>query len=280
VVADGASPRAHVLDLLSASVTEESPFAASPATLLTAGSYALAIDASGEALLLDLESGTTRALVAPAGTSFAEVVGGAVVPDAAGGAYVVGPTRSSTPSDLVVHLDRAGAVIAQRFVGARTQAAAAFIAGRGLLVAYGVGGKPGLELLPAGAAATTALAFPGEDRPGGVLVPLDGTRVLRLDAAGSGTVLDLSCGRDCAPSESAVRDDARAPRDDDHVTLGEGGALVARGGKLSLLSKNGSKLDPMFDAGAAPVCSAALSIGVIGVAVGGQSAVFALAPPR
>lgn len=286
VVGDAATTNADVFDTLDATTAREAAFEAAPALLAAAGGALLTLDAAGKATLTDLDAATTSTPTAPVGTSFGEVAGAAVIADDAGGAYLVGPTRADAPSSLVLHLAKDGTFTGSRLVLARTRAAAAFVPGRGLLVAYGEaagGAAPGVDLVPTGATSATSattLAFAGDGKPGGVLAPLDATRVLRIDEAGVGTVLDLSCGSDCRPGPTPIRDEPRTARADDRATLGENGALIARGGRLSLLSADGTKLTLLADVGAASVCSAALSTGAIGVAIGGETTLRTLAPPR
>lgn len=279
IVADAASTSADVLDLLDLVVQREAPFPAAPTTLASTLNVTLALDAAGNATLLDLDAGTQTTPTAPAGSTFAEVNGGAVVADDTG-AWIVGPARADAASDLVMHVASDGTLVARRLSKPRKNAAAAWIAGRGLLVAYGEGDAPGLELVTIDAGSPAALPFVGDGKPAGVLATLDGTRVLRIDPDGVGTVLDLSCASACAPQATPLREPASGPRADDHATRAETGSLVTRGGKVSFVPSDASKLVPLFDAGSQPVCSAALSTGAVGIAVGGEASLRMFAPPR
>lgn len=283
VVADASSTSADVVDLLDVTTLREAPFTTAPASLAAAGARMLAIDAAGAATLLDVAQSTQGTPTPPSGTTFAEVAGGATVLDDTGGAWIVGPTRATSPTDLVLRLDPTGTLVARRLVRARTSAAATWVPGRGLVVAYGVapsGDPPGVEIVAPGASVGAPLPFTGDGRPGGVLVPLDGVRVLRIAEDGKGTLLDLACGSGCVPGATSIADEPRAPRADDHATVVEGGALVARGGRLSLLSADGARLDLLRDVGAASVCSAALSTGAAGLSIGGEALVHAALAPR
>jgi len=283
VVADATSTSASVVDLLDLTVQRETPFPAAPATLAATGGVTLALDAAGGATLLDLDAGTLTTPTAPTGATFAEVVGGAAITDDSGGVWMVGATRATTPSDLVLRLASDGTLTARRLTRARTSAAATWVAGRGLVVGYGLapsGDAPGIEVLAAGASASAPLAYTGDGKAGGVFVALDGTRLLRIDPDGIGTQIDLSCAKDCAPAATGIRDEPRPARPDDHSTMSEGGAVVVRGGRVSLLSRDGAKLGLLVDAGSQPVCSAALPTGSVGVSIGGEPNLRTMAPPR
>ncbi|MBI2391946.1 MAG: hypothetical protein HYV09_20310 [Deltaproteobacteria bacterium] len=283
VVADASSTNADVVDLLDLTALREAPFTTAPATLATAGARMLALDAAGSATLLDVAQSAQGTPTPPAGATFAEVAGGATVLDDTGGAWIVGPTRVAPPSDLVLRLDPTGTLVARRLTRARSAAAATWVPGRGLVIAYGLapsGDPPGVEVVAPGASVGAPLPFAGDGQPGGVLVPLDGARLLRIGEDGKGTLLDLACARDCVPSATAIADEPRATRSDDHVTVVEGGALIARGGRLSLLSADGTRLDLLRDVGATSVCSAALSTGGAGLSIAGSPLAHAVLAAR
>lgn len=280
VVADGTN--ADVVDLVSLVARRETPFSAAPATLAATGALTLAIDDAGNATLLDVEAGTSTTPTAPSGTSFAEVAGGAAIADDTG-VWLVGPTRMTNPTDRVMRLGSDGTWTAYRLARPRSGAGATWVSGRGLLVAYGSttsGEALGLELLSAGASAPSSLAHPGEAGPCGVLTALDGNRVLRIAPDGNGTILDLSCAKDCVPAASAIHAAAATPHADDHATRAEIGTVIVRSGSVSWLASDASKLVPLLDAGAQPICSAALSTGAVGIAVGGERALRTFSPPR
>ena len=81
------------------------------------------------------------------------------------------------------------------------------------------------------------------------------------------------------PQPSMLKDDKRAPRADDHVTLLEGGSsLIVRGGHVLLFEKD--TLTPLHDAADKAVCSAAIGDGTAVVMVAGDIVVRAVAPGR
>ncbi len=274
VVADATSTRAEVVDLLDLRPRNEPAFAAKPTTLATAGALTLVIDEAGAATLVDLDQGTTTTPTGP----FAEVNGGAVIRDDRGGAWIVGATRKSAPTDVVLRLDPTGAIATRKLLRPRTAAGAAYIAGRGLVIAYGSSpsmDEAGLEIIAPDATASVALPFPSDHRPAGVVAPSSG-QLLRIDEQGVGSTLDLACATACMPQPSPLKDDPRAPRADDHVTALEGDAsLVVRGGRVLLLT---DKLTLLHDAGDKPVCSVALSTGNAAVMVGGESVLRTVRP--
>jgi hypothetical protein len=278
VIADAEKTTADVVDLLDLQPKNESAFGGKPVTLAIAGGRALTIDEAGVATLIDLDRATTTT---PKG-AFAEVNGGAVIVDDRGGAWIVGATRKSSPSDVVLRLDPDGTIATRKLLRARTSAAAAWVAGRGLVVAYGSSpsmDEAGLEIIAPDATASVALPFPSDHRAAGVIVP--GTSgLLRIDENGVATTIDLACATACMPQPSPLTDDKRAPRADDHVTMLEGGsALIVRGGRiLHLTREGGDKLTLLHDAGANPVCSVALSTGNAAVMVGGESVLRTVRP--
>jgi len=100
---------------------------------------------------------TNAALDLPAGvTAWSDVTGGAVLSDGSGRAFVVGATRSSGATDVVldIEVDSNGDVVLTNFPlnAKRAGAAAAYIAGVGLVVAGGSATGGGVEVLsPTGA---------------------------------------------------------------------------------------------------------------------------------
>jgi len=278
LIADGTT--ADVVDLLDVSVTREQAFVTAPVSIATAGALVLTIDAEGKASLVNLSTGVRTTPTAPTGATFADVAFGATVIDESGGAWIVGPTRGNAPSDVAIRLGSDGALVARKLLRPRKSAAATWVNGRGLLVAYG-DDMLGVELLAPSATASTPLPYPVDARAGGVLVPLDGGKVLRVDADGAATALDLTCASGCAPVAASFKDEPRAARADDHASMLEGGgAIVVRGGRVLRLPPDASKLELLHDAGASPVCTTPLSTGIVAVAIGGDDVVRTIAPAR
>jgi hypothetical protein len=274
VIADGATTSADVIDLLNLIPTHEAAFGAKPATLAIAGGRTLTIDDAGAASMIDLDTAATTTPTGP----FAEVNGGAVIMDDRGGAWIVGATRKGSPTDAVVRLDPDGTITSRKLLRARSNAAAAWVSGRGLVIAYGSSpamDEAGLEILAPDATSSVALPFPSDHRAAGVLAPM-GSQLLRIDEDGVATTIDLACASACMPAPSPLTDEKRAPRAYDHVTMLEGGsALVVRGGRILHLT---DKLTLLHDAGASPVCSVALSTGNAAVMVAGERVVRSVRP--
>ena len=139
----------------------------------------LTIDRDGKATLFDLATGASTTPAAPTGATFADVAFGQTILDETGGAWIVGPTRTTATSDIALRLASDGTIVARKLLRARKSAAATWVNGRGLLIGYS-DDMLGLELLAPSATAATPLPFPPDPRAGGVLVPLDGARVLRI----------------------------------------------------------------------------------------------------
>jgi len=280
LIADAEGAHADVIDLLDWTVAREEAFETAPVSLATAGSLVLAIDRDGKATLIDLAKGTRTTPSAPEGASFADVAFGTTIRDESGGAWIVGPTRSTSPSDVALRLGDDGAIVARKLQRARRSAAAAWVAGRGLVIAYG-DDTIGVELLAPGTTTSSLLPFPVDARAGGALIALDGNRILRVDPEGVATTLDLACAKDCVPVATTLKDEPRVARADDHATpLEGGGAVIVRGGRVLRLSRDGGKLELLHDAGASAVCSALLPNGSVALAIAGDDIVRTIAPSR
>ncbi len=109
---------------------------------------------------------TNAAFVLPTGvTAWSDVTGGAVLFDGSGRAFIVGATRASGPTDVVldVEVDENGDVVLTNFPlnSKRAGAAAAYIANVGLVVAGGSDTAAGVEVLsPTGAAFVLQGGYP------------------------------------------------------------------------------------------------------------------------
>jgi hypothetical protein len=136
-------------------------------------------------------------------SSYAEVAGGATVHDLDGNVYIVGATRTETPTDRVLRIGANGEVTAPRLKVPRAGAAATWVPGTGLVVMGGSSEGPAAELMAAGTAAFTALPFPADATTGAGIVALDSSTVLRVggvneSGAGAPSVtLSLACPSDC-----------------------------------------------------------------------------------
>ena len=134
--------------------------------------------------------------------SYSQIAGGATVQTPDGGAYIVGPTRTE-PSQHVVQI--AEDIAGHELLTERSEAAAAWVDDRGLLVWGGSEAGPGGELLALSASESVALPFAADPTAGAAVVPIDGSLVLRVGGTGPDNnpaptvVLDLSCAADCVP---------------------------------------------------------------------------------
>lgn len=274
VIGEAASTSLQVVDLLRATVSDEAsalPFA--PETLASAGGYVLALSAKGEAARVDLEAGSVSTPSAPTGAAFADVVGGAVVVGDDGAAFVVGATRPTGPTDLVLRLATDGTLAARRLGVARAGAAATTMPGRGIVVAYGAPVGP-VELLAPTATNATTLPFAASAGPGGLLAAWDGNRLLRVVEGGAATTLDLSCASGCtevAALEAGAGPGATA------LALEGGGVVAVRANAVQLL--DGTKATGL---GAAPTgtCAVALPTGLVAVVSDGDATLRTVLGPR
>jgi hypothetical protein len=177
-----------------------------PKTVAVAGVAALLIDDAG-ATFFDLSTAATSEATTPAGGSFAEVAGGTAIVAPDGVTFIVGGTRAEgakTSRILRVGSDRALSFLS--LAEPRLGATATWVEGRGLVVAGGSAGGAGVEIVGAGATASTALPFAPDAIAGAGAAMLDAQHVLLVggfDPAGAPAptrVLDLACGTACAPA--------------------------------------------------------------------------------
>ncbi len=177
-----------------------------PESVVWVGTVAWLIDKSG-ATSFDLSQGTKSDVVAPAGGSFGDVAGGATVVAGDGTQYVVGATRATgNPTQTVLEIDPTGNASWATLSAARLGAAAAWVDGRGLVVAGGSAQAAGIEIVAPGATNGAALAYPPDPSTGSGAAALDGQHVLLaggVTAAGQDATarsIDLACSVQCAPA--------------------------------------------------------------------------------
>ncbi|MCC6216642.1 MAG: hypothetical protein IT376_17405 [Polyangiaceae bacterium] len=159
------------------------------------------------AVSLDLAEGAGADLPPPAGlASWADLAAGRSIPTSDGGGYVVGGTRVGAPTAAVLRADADGQLRVLSLAAPRAGAAAAWVAGRGLVVAGGSATGPGVELLSDGAGAFVSLPFPPDATVGAALVPADTATAVRLGGSGAAgepapsATLALGCSGDaCVP---------------------------------------------------------------------------------
>jgi hypothetical protein len=172
--------------------------------------------------LMDQEGGTyfdfsdnyLGAISLPSG-SFADVAGGATVIDENGAEYVVAATRATGPASAnVLKIDPNDSSNSSYPYGnpswltlaqPRLGAAAAWVTGRGLVVAGGAASGAGVEIVASGTTAGTALPYPADSSTGSGAAMLDSSHVLLaggLTSTGADAgvrVVDLGCAAQCSP---------------------------------------------------------------------------------
>jgi hypothetical protein len=177
-----------------------------PRSMAALGTKVLLVDDAG-ATWFQLADSTFAEAIAPSGGSFAEVAGGKTIIGSDKTRWIVGGTR--TKGDPSVRVLRVGADASLSFVALtapRLGASAAWVEGRGLVVAGGSAIAAGLEILGTGASAATALPFAPDPISGQAACALDGSHLLLSGgsapsgAAPASRVADLTCGSECVPT--------------------------------------------------------------------------------
>jgi hypothetical protein len=170
----------------------------------------LLIDDAG-ATWVDFSSGFYFEETLPEGlASFADVAGGKTVDAPDGRSFVIGATKTGTPTStptptkavLVVNTD--GSLDAIELSAPRAGAAAVWLEGVGLVVAGGNATDPGVEVLAPGATAFASRAFPPDGASGAGAVVADPERIALIGGVLEGApaptrTLDLRCSSACAP---------------------------------------------------------------------------------
>lgn len=194
---------AYLYDLLTLrTLTGQPTLPVAAKSVAAVGSAALLIDETG-ATSFDLQTGSTAALAAPTGGTFAEISGGARIgaPDAS--QLVVGATRigGGGASARVLVIDAEGGASFASLTAPREGACAAYVPGRGLVVYGGSATAAGGEVLVPNATIATPLPFPSDPVRGCAATALDPTHVLVAGGdGGPARVLDLACSASCTPA--------------------------------------------------------------------------------
>jgi len=177
-----------------------------PLSMAVNGTEALLVDANG-ATWFDFNDGTTTSVELPTGGAIADVAGGLTFYDDSGTAYIVGATRTTgTPTSAVLVVDGSTAELSyDTLADPRLGAAAAYVIGRGLVVAGGGGvSTPGIEVIAAGTTTGAPGGYPTDLTVGAGASALDATHVVlsggvtSTGADATTRVLDLSCTDACA----------------------------------------------------------------------------------
>ncbi len=219
--------------------TEPSALESVPVTAASSGDTLLVIDAAGNAVTLVVGASGQTKISPPSGSTFADVVGGSVVIGEDEAAYIVGATRPSGKSDVVLRLATDGTLSARRLLHARSGAAATWITGRGLVVVGGTSGTatelPTPEILAPGATSASPLPFSGDGVEGAVVVAIDGGHVVRVRASGEVETFDFACASACAPTLAAAKAPVVTPSADDSALLLERKSFFGVRGGLPFL---------------------------------------------
>lgn len=253
----------------------------SPASLaVVMGRYALVVDDAG-ASWFDFASYAVGDAEPPEGFTFGEVSGGRVISGTDGEIFVVGPTRTDAPSAAVLRIDGDGQLSAVRLSVPRQGAAAAYVPGRGLLLAGGHETEPGVVLLGPGATSFVALPYAADPVRGAGAALLDESRVVLAGGSDAGApaatrVVDPACSAECAatvlgdpPLAAGIPHAwARSTGPDEVLVVGEGDGDAG----TRVLRLVGLDTTPRFEevvwreprAGATPVAIFGRSVAMVG----------------
>jgi hypothetical protein len=180
-----------------------------PLSIAVNGTQALLIDGGATATWYDFSDGTTTTVGTASGeTTFADVAGGLTFYDDSGTAYIVGATRTTgAPTASVLVVDGSTAELSlDTLSDPRLGAAAAYVIGRGLVVAGGSASAAGVEVIAAGTTTGSAQGYAPDATTGAGASALDASHVLLaggVTASGGAAatrVLDLTCGQGCSPT--------------------------------------------------------------------------------
>ncbi len=188
-----------------------------PKSVVFVGAVGWLIDDAG-ATSVDFSQGTEADVTAPAGGSFGDVAGGATVVAGDGSQFVVGATRTTGgPTKAVLSVDPAGKASWATLTESRLGASAAWVEGRGLVVAGGSDHAAGVEILSPGTLAGAPLSYPPDASTGSGAAALDGQHVLLAGGAmptgqdAGVRAIDLACSMQCAPTSWASLPGPLAP---------------------------------------------------------------------
>lgn len=203
--ADPATISAYDLGQWTASSVKQTLPRTPESFVMVLGRYGLFIDDAG-ASWFDFATYDSADAVAPDGMEFGEVAGGLVVPGDEE-TYVVGPARSpDAPSTAVLRVATDGTLSVARLATARSGAAAAYVSGRGLVIAGGHETEPGVLLLQPEASAFAALGYPADPVRGAGAADIADERLVLAGGFDDATpapsrVIDLTCLSACAATE-------------------------------------------------------------------------------
>ena len=173
----------------------------------------------------------------PTGLTWADVAGGKAI-EGNNGTFVVGATRETSPTGAVLVIDSMGNLTAKFLSVPRAGAAAGYVGGHGVVVAFGASKEPGVEVIPDDTTtAPSPLAYPGDATTGAALAPASLTLPIEKAFVVGGTVagapaasrvIDLGCVTNvCAFADQGTPPiDTIASRSQAFVVSGAGALIV------------------------------------------------------
>jgi hypothetical protein len=188
-------------DLFALQGTTGADFPAPPTSLDELDTSAFVFSGS-DAWNIDFGESSITSLTPPAGlASFADVAGGATIQDPAGDTYIVGATRSGTPTDAVLKIANADGTLSAIQLTVKRAGAAALWTTAGLLVVGGSSTGSGAELISAADCGVSSLPFPHDPTVGaGAVVTTSGVLLVGGTTNGAPAyrrTLDPTCGTGC-----------------------------------------------------------------------------------
>lgn len=165
----------------------------------------LLIDDAG-ATWVDFTTGYYFEETLPEGlASFADVAGGKTVDAPDGRSFVIGATKTGTPTKAVLVVNTDGSLDAIELSAPRAGAAAAWLESVGLVIAGGNATEPGVEVLAPSATAFASRPFPPDGAEGAGAAVADPERIALIGGVLEGApaptrILDLRCSSACAPT--------------------------------------------------------------------------------
>ncbi len=195
-VLDGRSRRSGPIALRPAAVANAF-LATTDALLVIEGSDF----ARATAEVLDLNARAFYPIDPPTNLRFADVAGGATVRTPSGGSFLIGGTRTTTPSARGIRAASDGTLEPLLLQASRKGAALVQVPGVGLVVVGGAETAPGAELIldatTNGTSSIRPLSTNADSRTGLALATWDSQRVLVAAEDGSLTLLDTVCAPTC-----------------------------------------------------------------------------------
>ena len=173
-------------------------------TIVMRGTRALVIN-HDTAQWIDFAGAAPLMITPPDGFKWSDVAGGAAIDTASGSTYVVGATRATGATSVILAVDANGNLSTKALLAPRVGAAVMYAKDQGLIVAGGSADAPGVELLPDTGNAT-ALNAPNDATTGAALAtlaPASNGLALLVGGVFNGAPaatrqVDLRCGADQA----------------------------------------------------------------------------------